>query len=283
MMNTHILTLSCEDRIGIVADVATTLTALKCNIIESHQFGDPQSRKFFMRIAFGRGADVDGETVYGELKTIADKFAMTWNLHDMSVRPRVTILCSKFDHCLVDLLYRWRIGALNMSVASIISNHDEIAEQANRAGIPFHHLPVTKDTKLEQETALYNIIRQDDADLVILARYMQVLSDGLTAKLNGRCINIHHSFLPSFKGAAPYTQAYKRGVKLIGATAHYVTTELDEGPIIEQETERVDHTMTAEQLTAIGREIEARVLARAVRYHLDRRVLLNGHKTIVFR
>ncbi|MFM1814026.1 MAG: formyltetrahydrofolate deformylase [Pseudomonadota bacterium] len=282
-MNTSILTLSCVDQIGVVAGVTTVLAAHECNIVESSQFRDPQSQNFFMRILIQSEAAVTTVELHQALAEVAKRYELDWHLHDCARRPRVMILCSRFDHCLVDLLYRLRIGALDMDVTSILSNHEAISTLAEQSGHKFHYLPVTKQTKLEQETELYRLIQAEDVDLVVLARYMQVLSDGLTAKLGGRCINIHHSFLPSFKGAAPYTQAHKRGVKLIGATAHYVTSDLDEGPIIEQETERVDHTMNVEQLTAIGREIEARVLARAVRFHLERRVLLNGNRTVVFR
>ncbi len=279
----HILTISCCDRIGISAAVTAALADHACNVLESNQYGDPVSGRFFMRIAFeadDRGSVAGFQQAFGP---IAERFDLTWSLHDTDVPMRVAILCSKFDHCLVDLLYRRRIGALAMDVTSIISNHAANAAHAEAAGVAFHHLPVTKATKLEQEVRLYELLKAEGVELAILARYMQVLSDGLVAKLSGRCINIHHSFLPSFKGAAPYTQAYNRGVKLIGATAHYVTSDLDEGPIIEQETERVDHSMGVAHLNAIGREIEARVLARAVRFHLEHRVLLNGEKTVVFR
>lgn len=278
-----VLTLKCPDRIGIVAAVATALTSLECNIHESQQYGDAKSRTFFMRIAFDPPAGRSFDEIHAALAPIAERFEMNWKLHDTSILPRVLLLSSKLDHCLVDLLYRWKIGALPMQITSIVSNHAELAAHASQAGVPFHHLPITKETKLEHETELARLIKAENADLVVLARYMQILSDGLAAKLSGRCINIHHSFLPSFKGAGPYTQAFNRGVKLIGATAHYVTADLDEGPIIEQETERVDHAMTVDQFTAIGREIEARVLARAVRFHLEHRVFVNGTKTIVFR
>lgn len=282
-MTPFILTLACTDRIGISAAVTTALAARNCNVLESSQFADPKSGRFFMRIGFAPLDEGDVDGFKEAMGPIAERFSLDWDVHDTRRPMRVAILCSKFDHCLVDLLYRRRISALSMDVTSIISNHAENETHAERAGLTFHSLPVTKATKLEQEVRLYEILKEEQADLVILARYMQVLSDGLVAKLSGRCINIHHSFLPSFKGAAPYTQAYNRGVKLIGATAHYVTSDLDEGPIIEQETERVDHTMDVAQLTAIGREIEARVLARAVRYHLEHRVLVNGGKTVVFR
>ncbi len=277
-----VLTIRCPDRIGIVAAVTTLIASLEGNITESAQFGDPKTKTHFMRIAFD--APVVDEARFGEIfSPIAERFGMTWELHDTRRRPRVMILVSKMDHCLVDLLYRWRQDTLKMDITSITSNHEMAARHAEQHGLPFNYLPVTKQTKLEQETALVRLIKEEQVDLIVLARYMQVLSDGLSAKLSDKCINIHHSFLPSFKGAAPYSQAHDRGVKLIGATGHYVTSDLDEGPIIEQETERVDHAMSVDQFVAIGREIEARVLARAVKFHLERRVLLNGNKTVVFR
>jgi formyltetrahydrofolate deformylase len=278
-----ILTLRCPDRVGIVAAVAAKLAEHDCNITESAQYGDPQTVTHFMRVAFDAPAGLALATIRDAFQPVAGRFGMVWSVKDARLRPKVMILCSKMDHCLVDLLYRWRIGALRMDVTSIVSNHADAEAHARQAGLRFHYLPVTGETRLEQETELARLIRAEGADLVVLARYMQVLSDGLVATLAGRCINIHHSFLPSFKGAAPYAQAHARGVKLIGATAHYVTADLDEGPIIEQETERVDHSMSVDEFAAIGREIEARVLARAVKYHLEDRVLLNGDRTVVFR
>jgi formyltetrahydrofolate deformylase len=218
-----------------------------------------------------------------EFAAVGGRFGMDWVLRDRLERRRVMILVSRFDHCMVDLLYRWRNGELPMEITAIVANHPrETYAGVDFSGIRFHHLPVTKQTKMEQETELWDLVRETSADLVVLARYMQVLSDGLTAKLNGRCINIHHSFLPGFKGAKPYHQAHERGVKLIGATAHYVTSDLDEGPIIEQDVERISHGDTPDDLVRKGRDIERRVLARAVRYHLDGRVILNGGKTVVF-
>ncbi|MGL4288179.1 MAG: formyltetrahydrofolate deformylase [Phreatobacter sp.] len=278
-----VLTLVCRDRVGIVAAVSRAIADKGCNITESAQFGDPATGMHFMRLAFTAPAGVTAEAFTEAFTPVAEHFAMTWRVWDAHARPRVVILVSKHDHCLVDLIYRWRIGTLPMDIVSIISNHEEARGLAEQHGITFHHLPVTRQTKLEQETEIVRLIGQEAADLVILARYMQILSDGLSAKLAGKCINIHHSFLPSFKGAAPYSQAHARGVKLIGATAHYVTSDLDEGPIIEQETERVNHAMSVDEFVAIGREIEARVLARAVRMHVEHRVFQNGGKTVVFR
>ena len=276
-----ILALSCPNRPGIVAAVSTYLYEHGCNIRDAQQYDDTETTVFFMRVVFDRVADAAALTA--EFAPVAEKFAMTWRLRAMSERKRVAILVSKFDHCLSDLLYRWRIGELSMDIAAIISNHSrETFEHHDLDGIAFHHLPVTKETKLEQETRVWEVIRETGVDVVVLARYMQILSDGLSAKLAGRCINIHHSFLPGFKGASPYTQAHRRGVKLIGATAHYVTADLDEGPIIEQDVERISHRDTPDDLVRKGRDIERRVLARALRFHLEDRVMLNGRKTIVF-
>ncbi|HTI00197.1 MAG TPA: formyltetrahydrofolate deformylase [Acidisoma sp.] len=277
----YVLTLACPDRPGIVAAVTTFLFESGGNILEAQQFDDTQTGRFFMRVVFT--AENMGEPVRDEFKPIAERFGMDWALRDRLERRRVMILVSKFDHCMVDLLYRWRNGELPMEITAIVANHPrETYEGVDFAGIRFHHLPITKQTKMEREAELWELVRETKTDLVVLARYMQVLSDGLTAKLSGRCINIHHSFLPGFKGAKPYHQAHERGVKLIGATAHYVTSDLDEGPIIEQDVERISHGDTPEDLVRKGRDIERRVLARAVRYHLDGRVLLNGGKTVVF-
>ena len=278
------LTLSCPNRPGIVAAVATFLFENRCNILDAQQFDDLESGRFFMRVLFN---PVDDTVTLDGLKerfvSAAEPFGMTWTMRDRAERRRVMILASKFDHCLADLLYRWRSGELPMDISAIVANHPvETYAHLDFRGIPFHHLPVTRETKLEQEAQLWDLIKTTKTDLVVLARYMQVLSDGLAAKLTGRCINIHHSFLPSFKGARPYHQAFSRGVKLIGATAHYVTSDLDEGPIIEQDVERITHSDGAEDLVRKGRDIERRVLARAVRYHLEDRVMLNGRKTVVF-
>jgi formyltetrahydrofolate deformylase len=278
-----ILTLQCPDRVGIVAAVTRRVADFEGNITESAQFGDRTTGTYFMRVAFDAPEGAELRDFEKAFAPVAQSFAMEWNAWDASRPQRALILVSKMDHCLLDLLYRRHLGSLPLGEAIIASNHEDARIHAERAGLPFHHLPVTKTTKLEQETQIVRLVQEERIDLVILARYMQILSDGLSAKLVGRCINIHHSFLPSFKGAAPYSQAHARGVKIIGATAHYVTADLDEGPIIEQETERVDHAMSVEEFVSIGREIEARVLARAVKFHLEHRVLINGRKTVVFR
>jgi formyltetrahydrofolate deformylase len=282
MSQEYILTLSCPDRIGIVAAVAGFLADRQGNILASAQFDDRLSNRFFMRVQF-EIVGVDKERLEGEFKTIADRFAMDWQLTDATVRPRLLILVSKFGHCLNDLLYRYGSGLLKAEIPAIVSNHRDFYRLAASYDVPFHHLPVTAATKAAQERKLVELIAEERIDCVVLARYMQVLSPDLCAQLSGRAINIHHSFLPSFKGAAPYSQAHLRGVKLIGATAHYVTADLDEGPIIEQDVTRVDHTMNPDDLMAAGRDVECSVLARAVRFHVERRVLLNGHRTVVFR
>jgi len=277
----YVLTLSCADRPGIVAAVSTYLFEQGCNILDAQQFDDVGTGLFFMRVTFeaARGhADLQGG-----FQPIAERFAMSWIMRDLADRKRVMILVSRFDHCLVDLLYRWRIGELPMDVSAVVANHPrETYDHLDLRGLDFHYLPVTRQTKLEQEQQLWELIKSTKTDVVVLARYMQILSEGLSAKLTGRCINIHHSFLPGFKGANPYTQAHTRGVKLIGATGHYVTADLDEGPIIEQDVERITHRDTPEDLVRKGRDIERRVLARALRWHLEDRVVLNGRKTVVF-
>ncbi|MGJ3261980.1 MAG: formyltetrahydrofolate deformylase [Salinarimonas sp.] len=279
-----VLKLSCIDTIGIVSAISGFLVQNGCNIITNQQFGDRDTERFFMRVAFTPiDPDTSLERLRGPLHTLAARYDMDWTLHETAERPRVIVMVSKFGHCLNDLLYRWKIGALKVDIVAIVSNHRDFEHLARSYEIPFHHLPVTADTKPAQEAALAGLIEETKADLVVLARYMQVLSDGMCRFLEGRAINIHHSFLPSFKGAAPYTQAWRRGVKLIGATAHYVTPELDEGPIIEQEVVRVTHEDGPEQLTALGRDVESGVLARAVAFHVDHRVLLNGNRTVVFR
>jgi formyltetrahydrofolate deformylase len=279
-----VLKLACPNRPGIVAAVSSYLFEAGCNILDAQQFDDTETDRFFMRVVFN---PVNGgptvETLREGFAAVAESYGMEWSIRDRAERRRVMLLVSKFDHCLVDLLYRHRIGELPMEVTAIVANHAaEHYRHIDFDGIPFHHLPVTKQTKLEQETQLWELIRSTRTEVVVLARYMQVLSDGLTAKLSGRCINIHHSFLPGFKGAKPYHQAHERGVKLIGATAHYVTSDLDEGPIIEQDVERISHRDTPDDLVRKGRDIERRVLSRALADHLDDRVILNGHKTVVF-
>ena len=279
-----VLTLSCPDRPGIVAAVTHRLFERGCNILDAQQFDATETGRFFMRVVFARPEAGQGsEDLAADFAEMTREFGFVWRLRPAAARKRVMILVSKFDHCLADLIYRWRIGELPMEISAIVSNHTrETFAHLDFGAVPFHYCPVTRETKLEQETQIWELVRATETDLVVLARYMQVLSEGLSAKLSGRCINIHHSFLPGFKGANPYTQAFTRGVKLIGATAHYVTADLDEGPIIEQDVERISHRDTPEDLVRKGRDIERRVLARAVRYHLEDRVLLNGKKTVVF-
>jgi len=277
-----ILTLSCPDQRGIVAKVSAFLFERGCNILDAQQFDDQETGQFFMRVVFDADS-ADREALRADFAGLATSLSMKWTLRDRTDRYRVMILASKFDHCLADLVYRWKIGELPMDIAGIVANHPaETYANVDLSGLPFHHLPVTKETKFEQEAELWKLIQDTKTDIVVLARYMQVLSDGLSAKLAGRCINIHHSFLPGFKGAKPYHQAHARGVKVIGASAHYVTGDLDEGPIIEQDVERISHRDTPEDLIRKGRDIERRVLARALRYRLEDRVLLNGRKTVVF-
>ena len=279
---TFILVLSCDDKPGIVAAVTTELAGLGANIAESNQFWDTKTNSFFMRIAFQVAARIQVSDVERALAPAVERFQMRTVLADATVKPKILVLVSRFDHALLHLLYQIRVGWLNAEVVAIVSNHEDSRRTAETEGLSYHCWPVSKDNKAEQEQRLLRLVQETGADLVILARYMQVFSDNLSKRLYGKAINIHHSFLPSFKGARPYHQAHERGVKLIGATAHYVTPDLDEGPIIEQETERVSHALTAEDFVATGRDIESRVLARAVKLHLERRVMLNGHKTVVF-
>jgi formyltetrahydrofolate deformylase len=278
-----VLTLSCQNRPGIVAAVSTYLFEHGADIREAQQFDDAEIGKFFARIGFDLLGPASIASLREGFAAIAAPFGLNWTLNDHTTPRRVLLLVSKFDHCLADLLYRWRIGELEMTPTAIVSNHPvETYAGLDFAGIPFHHLPITRDSKMEQEGQIWTLVKETKSELVVLARYMQVLSDALAQKLNGRCINIHHSFLPGFKGAKPYHQAHSRGVKLIGATGHYVTADLDEGPIIEQDVERISHGDTPDDLVRKGRDIERRVLARAVRYHLEDRVILNGKKTVVF-
>jgi len=279
----YILTLSCADRAGIVAAVAGTLVEQHCNIIDSAQFGDTGTNRFFMRVSFSAEVATDATQLRRALAPVAERYAMSWAIHDTAVRTRVVLMVSKFGHCLNDLLYRYRIGALAMEIPAIVSNHRDFYQLAAAHDIPFYHLPVTPDSKARQEERLLEIMQGARCDLVVLARYMQVLSPGLCAQLLERAINIHHSFLPSFQGAKPYQQAHDRGVKLIGATAHYVTEDLDEGPIIEQDVTRVDHALSAEDCAAAGRDVECAVLARAVKWQVEHRILLNGRRTVIFR
>jgi formyltetrahydrofolate deformylase len=283
-MTRRILTLSCRNRPGIVARVSTLLYEGGFNILDAQQFDDTETGNFFMRVEFnGASPQANVEAMRNHFAVLAEEHAMSWTMRGENERKKVALLVSRFDHCLVDLLYRWRSGEMLMDVVAIIANYPrETYEHLDLEGIAFHYLPITKQTKMEQETKLWEIVRDSGADVIVLARYMQILSDGLAAKLSGRCINIHHSFLPGFKGARPYHQAHLRGVKLIGATAHFVTSDLDEGPIIEQDVERISHRDTPEDLVRKGRDIERRVLARALSYHLEDRVLLNRNKTVVF-
>ena len=279
------LSLSCDDRPGLVATVAGFLAARGGNILDAQQFDDRQTSRFFMRVVFElTDPSVTAERMRAEFAPIGAEHGMEWKIRLSTERQRVLLLVSKFDHCLGDLLYRHRIGELAMDVVGIISNHPRSALQTTMVGdIPYHHLPVTRDTKPQQEAQIKQLVEDTGADLVVLARYMQILSDDMASYLSGRCINIHHSFLPGFKGAKPYHQAHERGVKMIGATAHYVTADLDEGPIIGQDVEPISHADTPEDLVRKGRDIERRVLSTAVSYHLEDRVLLNGSRTVVFR
>ncbi|MEV7971343.1 formyltetrahydrofolate deformylase [Sphaerisporangium sp. NPDC088356] len=280
MSSEYVLTLSCPDRPGVVAAVSGLLAARGCNITESQQFGDPGAGRFFMRVQFT--AALPEDELRAAFTALAPEFAMEFRLHDLAVRPRVLVMVSKLGHCLNDLLYRMRSGLLEIDIVAVVSNHPDLRPLTQSYGIDYHHLPVTPETKPRQEAEVLTLVEHYRADLVVLARYMQVLSEDLCSKLSGKVINIHHSFLPSFKGAKPYHQAYSRGVKLIGATAHYVTADLDEGPIIEQEVARVNHTHSPDDLAAMGRDVERLALSRAVRWHAEQRVLLDGHKTIVF-
>ncbi len=280
----YVLTITCPDTVGIVAAVAGYLRDQNYFVEESSHFGDRETDNFFSRTRFStNGGAWSEDTFRNGFKNISDEFSMQWEVHDTSRLPRVIIMVSKHEHCLNDLLYRYRTGALRIEIPAIVSNHDDLRSLAEWHGLPYHHVPVTTDNKADAELQLLDIIKDTQADLIVLARYMQIFSDDLCTQLAGRAINIHHSFLPGFKGANPYQQAHDRGVKLIGATAHYVTSDLDEGPIIEQVVERVDHTHDVDGMTAIGRDVEAITLARAVRYHIDHRVFLNGKRTVVFK
>jgi formyltetrahydrofolate deformylase len=284
----YILTLSCLDQRGIVHRVSGFLAEHGCNIIDSAQFGDAQSQLFFMRVHFAAEDPAIADAVLrADFAALADSMQMNWQLNDAGKKPRVMLMVSKIGHCLNDLLFRYKSGLLPVEIPAIVSNHTDFYQLAASYNIPFHHLPLaagaSPEAKRAQEERILEIVRSNDIDLVVLARYMQILSPSMCDALKGRAINIHHSFLPSFKGAKPYYQAHERGVKLIGATAHFVTGDLDEGPIIEQDVERVDHAMDPDTLTAIGRDVECVVLARAVKWFVEHRILLNGHKTVVFK
>jgi formyltetrahydrofolate deformylase len=282
MLTQFVLTLSCPDQKGIVQAVSALLLQNGANIEEAAQFNDQDTHLFFMRVQFACDTTTE-DAVQSDLQALAKTWSMQLELHKADRRIPTVIMVSQHGHCINDLLFRWRSGLLPVEIRGIISNHREFYQLAASYNIPFHHIPVTAATKPEAEARQLEILRAEGAELVVLARYMQVLSDNMCRALNGRAINIHHSFLPSFKGARPYYQAHDRGVKLIGATAHYVTADLDEGPIIEQDVARADHAMTAEHLTTIGRDTESQVLARAVKWHAEHRVLINGHRTVVFR
>lgn len=275
---------ACDAASGIVASVTSYLAGLGCYISEMHQYDDEENQRFFMRaVCRIEAPETSLDLVREGFEAQVSQFNMEWELFDTAKPMRVLLMVSKFDHCLDDLLYRHRKGELPMEITAIVSNHQDLRPMAEREGIRFVHLPVTKDNKLEQEAALLDIVDETKTDLVVLARYMQILSDGLCQQLHGRAINIHHSFLPGFKGAKPYHQAHVRGVKLIGATAHYVTSDLDEGPIIEQSVQPVDHSYSTERLVAVGRDTETVALAKAVRLHLEHRVFMYGNKTVVFK
>jgi formyltetrahydrofolate deformylase len=282
MNHVYTLNLSCPDRPGIVHAVSGFLFERGGNIEEAAQFNDPDTGLFFMRVQFAC-QQLTHADLRLQLQPFAESLQMRWTLHATSQPMRTVLLVSKEGHCLNDLLFRWKSGLLPIDIRAIVSNHRDFYQLAASYNIPFHHIAVTAATKAQAEAKQYEIIQAEEAELVVLARYMQILSDDLCQKLAGRAINIHHSFLPSFKGAKPYYQAHDRGVKLIGATAHYVTADLDEGPIIEQDVARVDHSKTVEDLTAMGRDTESQVLARAVKWHSEHRVLLNGHKTVIFK
>ena len=284
MSATFVIRLSCQNQPGIVAAFSTRLFEAGFDILDSQQFDDAPTNRFFVRVVFRRdGAPATKAEVEALMQPVAQAFAMDLSVQDQSERRRVLLMVSKFDHCLADLLYRWRTDELEMDIVGIVANYPrETYAHLDFGGVPFHYLPVAKDRKAEQEAQVWAVVQESQAELVVLARYMQILSNDLSAKLAGRCINIHHSFLPGFKGAKPYHQAFDRGVKIIGATAHYVTSDLDEGPIIEQDVERISHRDLPDNLVRKGRDIERRVLAKAVRYHLQDRVILNGSKTVVF-
>ena len=281
-MSKYTLTVTCVSRRGIVAAIAAFLADRGCNITDSSQFDDTETGQFFMRVSFVSEEAAPLDRLRAEFVAAAAPFDMTWAIHDESARLRVVIMVSRFGHCLNDLLYRWRIGALPIDIVAVISNHLEYQKVVVNHDIPFHYVRVTRENKPEAEARQMAILRESGAELVVLARYMQVLSEEMCREMSGRIINIHHSFLPSFKGANPYKQAYERGVKLIGATSHYVTSDLDEGPIIEQDTIRVTHAQSAEDYVSLGRDVESQVLARAIHAHIHRRVFLNGDKTVVF-
>jgi formyltetrahydrofolate deformylase len=278
----YVLNLSCPDQVGIVAAVTGAMAEMGLFLLELSQFSDPSTEKFFMRIHFETTKEVAEIEILEHLGLVGKRFGMTWKLHDTDFRPRVILMVSKHSHCLNDLLHRWSSGTLPVEIAAVVSNHEDLKTIAFWYKVPFYYMPMSPENKIEQEKKLLELIQKEDVDLVILARYMQILTDALCQKMSGRIINIHHSFLPSFKGAKPYHQAFDRGVKIIGATAHYVTADLDEGPIIDQEVKRVRHDQLPKELVRLGQDVECQVLARAIKWHIEQRVILNGNKTVVF-
>ncbi|SDX23785.1 formyltetrahydrofolate deformylase [Celeribacter indicus] len=278
----YCLTVACKSQRGIVAAISTFLAEKGCNITDSSQFDDMETGKFFMRVSFVSEKGIDKDTLSEEFREVAETLGMTWAFHDEARKMKVVIMVSRFGHCLNDLLYRWRIGALPIDIVAVISNHMDYQKVVVNHDIPFHCIPVTKTNKPQAEAQIMQVVEEAGAELIVLARYMQILSDQMCQKMSGRIINIHHSFLPSFKGANPYKQAYERGVKLIGATSHYVTADLDEGPIIEQDIVRITHAQSASDYVSLGRDVESQALARAVHAHAHHRVFLNGNKTVVF-
>jgi formyltetrahydrofolate deformylase len=283
MPREHILTLSCPDRTGIVYRVSGLLFDTGCNILDAQQFGDADAGRFFLRVHFDLPAALEADALRERFAPLGAEFAMEWQIRDAQAKARLLVLVSKHGHCLNDLLFRTHSKQLKVEIAAVASNHADFGPLSDSYGVPFHHLPVDGSNRAAQEQAIIDLVERERIDLVVLARYMQILSPRLCAALAGRAINIHHSFLPSFKGAQPYHQAHARGVKIIGATAHYVTPDLDEGPIIEQDVAHVNHAMTPRDLVRLGSDIESVVLARAVRRHVEHRILLNGHRTVVFR
>lgn len=281
-MTHYALTVTCPSTRGIVAAIANYLADQGCNITDSSQYDDSETGNFFMRVSFEFDGSLDLDALNGGFDDVAKEFGMEFAFHDQSEKMKVIIMVSRFGHCLNDLLYRWRIGALPIDIVAVISNHMDYQKVVVNHDLPFHCIKVTKENKPVAEAQIMDIVNDTGAELIVLARYMQVLSDDMCTKMSGKIINIHHSFLPSFKGANPYKQAYERGVKLIGATSHYVTADLDEGPIIEQDTVRVTHAQSPSDYVSLGRDVEAQVLARAIHAHIHRRVFLNGNKTVVF-
>ncbi|ACE93677.1 formyltetrahydrofolate deformylase 3 (plasmid) [Rhizobium phaseoli] len=281
-MKNVVLTVSCKSTRGIVAAISSYLAEKGCNIIDSSQFDDLDTGKFFMRVSFISEEGLAGSAISADFAAVAAPFEMDYEFHDSESRMKVLLMVSRFGHCLNDLLYRWKIGALPIDIVGVVSNHFDYQKVVVNHDIPFHHIKVTKENKPQAEAQLVELVNQTGTELIVLARYMQVLSDQLCKQMSGKIINIHHSFLPSFKGANPYKQAYERGVKLIGATAHYVTADLDEGPIIEQDTARITHAQSAEDYVSIGRDVESQVLARAIHAHIHHRTFINGNRTVVF-